>query len=448
MFPTLYRSTQILGTSAMLIGPLKAYMHLSNLIRVQWAIESVHDQGKHLRSKVGTLALHRQTIRETHILLTHLNCLVWEARQLHRLLVSIPQPRPEALLPPYPSNPSESAHSRNKPDFLVEPSLNPQILISSLPLGRVLLSQLVPMVFHLSTSTNPLSLPWCRKLPNGTTGDRGCKWLSPPFETPHISLLVVRRKGFLSTYLRSWQIILSTVPHCHNANILIVCGRPAPPAKWRQHVHPEGARYFQHKEKASRTIHIYIFLTFLQHVFTDADLCDPKILGRAEEVLTLLDEFIIEHDLPLPESWALVIDLFYDGEEVLATYYYVDHQAHCIFFLDEFLVENLFGTRELFTVNTYQHIRKPLWDSPTFYPDPDSENRSWNWGSVLVNCFSFWPYINLSGPEQRFFVQLYPCCMELSIPQVHEFKSIILHHIGGADPFGISLLYKLFTLIL
>jgi hypothetical protein len=105
---------------------------------------------------------------------------------------------------------------------------------------------------------------------------------------------------------------------------------------------------------------ILVSLTFLQHVFTDADLSDSKILGRAEEVLTLLDEFITEHDLHLPESWDLVIDLFYDGEEILATYYYVDHQARCIFFLDEFLVENLSGARELVTINTYQHFRKPL----------------------------------------------------------------------------------------
>lgn len=76
--------------------------------------------------------------------------------------------------------------------------------------------------------------------------------------------------------------------------------------------------------------------------------------------MTLLDEFITEYDLPLPESRELVIDLFYDGEEILATYYYVDHRARCIFFLDEFLVENLSGANEVFTVNTYQHFRKPL----------------------------------------------------------------------------------------
>lgn len=103
-----------------------------------------------------------------------------------------------------------------------------------------------------------------------------------------------------------------------------------------------------------------MWLSFPQQVFTDADLSDPKILGRAEEVLALLDEFITEHDLPFPESWDLVIDLFYEGEEILATYYYVDHRARCIFFLDEFLVESPSGANEVFTLNTYQHFRKTL----------------------------------------------------------------------------------------
>jgi len=104
-------------------------------------------------------------------------------------------------------------------------------------------------------------------------------------------------------------------------------------------------------------IHI-MWLSSLQRVYTDADLYDPKILRRGQEVLILLDEFIRKHNLTLPESLDLVIDLFYKEEEIHATYYYVDHQARCIFFLDNFLVENMSGAKGVKAVNTYQHLRK------------------------------------------------------------------------------------------
>lgn len=178
--------------------------------------------------------------------------------------------------------------------------------------------------------------------------------------------------------------------------------QPHPPAGWQRRVHPEGARYFRHNEK---------------HAFTDADLSDPKIHRRAEEVLTLLDEFITEHDLPLPESWDVVIDLFYEGEEILATYYYVGHRARCIFFLDDFRVANLARAQELSTVNTYQHFSHEI------------EAQYW------------------------YFLLLYPCALELSRSQVREFKSIILHHIGdcissaySTSPFTVEDLYKLISL--
>ena len=64
------------------------------------------------------------------------------------------------------------------------------------------------------------------------------------------------------------------------------------------------------------------------------------------------------HNPTLPEKLDLVIDLFYKEEEIHATFYYVDHQARCIFFLDDFSVENMSGAKELKAVDTYQHLRK------------------------------------------------------------------------------------------
>ncbi|KIM46848.1 hypothetical protein M413DRAFT_63346, partial [Hebeloma cylindrosporum] len=159
-----------------------------------------------------------------------------------------------------------------------------------------------------------------------------------------------------------------------------------------------------------------------QHAFTDADLSDPKIHRRAEEVLTLLDEFITEHGLPLPESWDLVIDLFYNGEEILATYYYVDHRARCIFFLDDFRVANLARAQELSTVNTYQHFTS---DHCTY---------------------------QLIETGTKVFPSTLPLLFG-SRSQVREFKSIILHHIGdcissaySTSPFTVEDLYKLISL--
>ena len=75
--------------------------------------------------------------------------------------------------------------------------------------------------------------------------------------------------------------------------------------------------------------HLFIHITslsFFQRVFTDADLYDHKILRRRPEVLTVLDEFITEHELTLPENLP-VIDL-YKEEEIHATYYQSSSALH------------------------------------------------------------------------------------------------------------------------
>ena len=40
----------------------------------------------------------------------------------------------------------------------------------------------------------------------------------------------------------------------------------------------------------------------------------------------------------------------------------INHQARCIFFVDDFLFENISGAKELKVVNTYQDLRKLVYE--------------------------------------------------------------------------------------
>src|SRR6267378_7335066 len=140
----------------MQIGLPRACMHLSDPIELQW---TVHDQGKHLRPTIGARVLHRREVLSIlrDRVYTHIHLQLWEVRQPRRLLVWIHNPG----LHRHPSrtrNPSLCPLSQNTSDFLVEPSLNPQILTLFLPLARALLSQMLPVLSRLLPSISHLSL--------------------------------------------------------------------------------------------------------------------------------------------------------------------------------------------------------------------------------------------------------------------------------------------------
>ncbi|KAF9568673.1 hypothetical protein CPC08DRAFT_746116 [Agrocybe pediades] len=135
--------------------------------------------------------------------------------------------------------------------------------------------------------------------------------------------------------------------------------KPLPPTGWTRYIHLEGARYFYHKEK---------------RICTDADLHDSKILSQTEENITIIEDFIYENNICMPEDSDLVLDVFYDEEtkEVSTTYYYVHHPTRSIFFLDPYEAESLTAWHEVEGIRTQNHLRHEIhaqyWYCIQLYP--------------------------------------------------------------------------------
>ncbi|KAF8960344.1 hypothetical protein BDZ97DRAFT_1922248 [Flammula alnicola] len=167
-----------------------------------------------------------------------------------------------------------------------------------------------------------------------------------------------------------------------------VFNKPAPPPGWIRYAHPEGARYFYHPEKK---------------VYTDADVYDPPILEHMMEVIERL-----ENSIPigksLPDNWVIMIDVGYkkDSDGFECTYYYVDHDARAIFFLDTFDTVDMDSTWEVRGAKTDLHLGYEI------------QAQYW------------------------YFVQLYPSSLELSTSLVSELRDILLHFIGDSmtSPFS------------
>ncbi|KAG1753603.1 uncharacterized protein EDB91DRAFT_1098826 [Suillus paluster] len=101
------------------------------------------------------------------------------------------------------------------------------------------------------------------------------------------------------------------------------------PKGWTTLVHPEGFRYFVHKE--NRT-------------FTDLDICDPVICDDIEYYMQyLFDE--LRRTVGLEKLDMNQVDLVlepkvFDGDSVVCCYYFVNHRNRCLFWLDDFHAEH------------------------------------------------------------------------------------------------------------
>ncbi|CAA7270225.1 unnamed protein product [Cyclocybe aegerita] len=179
--------------------------------------------------------------------------------------------------------------------------------------------------------------------------------------------------------------------------------KPLPPEGWAKHTHPEGARYFYHKEK---------------RVYTDADLYDDDILTQAHEDLETMENFISKNHITLPENHDLVIDLRYQEDKTIATtYYYVDHTSRTIFFLDTYEARNLYACYEILGCKTDSHLGHEI------------EAQYW------------------------LFVQFYPNSIPLTSMLISELRDVALHFIGDSmtspfstSPYTMDDLYKILTL--
>lgn len=109
------------------------------------------------------------------------------------------------------------------------------------------------------------------------------------------------------------------------------------------HAHPEGARYFS-RQVRPQIFSLRSYIETLQNVLTDSDLTDPGILrSLIDDVYLLLVTYQLRGILANPR-WHLVISTSYLNRlngSTRSFYYFVDHEARKLFFLDPFKGENL-----------------------------------------------------------------------------------------------------------
>ncbi|KAF4618649.1 hypothetical protein D9613_009955 [Agrocybe pediades] len=182
--------------------------------------------------------------------------------------------------------------------------------------------------------------------------------------------------------------------------------KPKPPGNWTRCVHPEGARYFV---REGRTI---------QKVWTESDIFRQNILTQLEAHLTIIEDFISEVGLPIRPQWNLVINYYVDGNSAYTGYYFVDHEMHKVFFLDD-----------------YDSVDLDAWGQA-----PGAESECHIGHEIEAQ---YW-----------YFILLYPHALNVEKRHVQKLRGIILHFIGDSTtsstsnaPYSLDELYRVLSLI-
>ncbi|KAG1763473.1 hypothetical protein EDD22DRAFT_846404 [Suillus occidentalis] len=120
----------------------------------------------------------------------------------------------------------------------------------------------------------------------------------------------------------------------------------AVPQGWITLVHPEGSRYFVHRE--TRT-------------FTEMNICDEETCGDIEYYMQrLLDELqrVVEHkslELDMEQVDLVLEPKTFDDDSVVCCYYFANHRDRCLFWLDDFDAEDILSDCK--SVENLSHIR-------------------------------------------------------------------------------------------
>ena len=99
-------------------------------------------------------------------------------------------------------------------------------------------------------------------------------------------------------------------------------------------------------------------LNQFQRIFTDVDLYDPDSRRRIDHHLEIIEEFIDNNHISIPEKTDLVLDINLDTDGTYATdYYFANHQLRIIFFLDDFSSDFIPNWGEIQGVSSGRHLR-------------------------------------------------------------------------------------------
>lgn len=107
--------------------------------------------------------------------------------------------------------------------------------------------------------------------------------------------------------------------------------------------------------------------TYVQKIYTDADIRDPNILVEIESFANALEEHAKEEKISIPLGSELVLELEREGDhDYTWSYYFVDIESKSLFWLHDFDVT--WWISELVGETSLSHISKlPLNDALAVY---------------------------------------------------------------------------------
>ncbi|KAJ3567649.1 hypothetical protein NP233_g6226 [Leucocoprinus birnbaumii] len=152
------------------------------------------------------------------------------------------------------------------------------------------------------------------------------------------------------------KITKGTPLHFTISPFAIGCAPPAAPLPWTRYVHPEGIVYYWDCDR---------------RVVTDADVLDPAIHEAVERLISHIEDYIREYNLPYPSKKSVHLYLEHYPTISAFGYYFVCHAKQTLFWLDRKDTFNM--VRELFTPSPNlslvgTELRSHYWFHNEYFP--------------------------------------------------------------------------------
>lgn len=157
---------------------------------------------------------------------------------------------------------------------------------------------------------------------------------------------------------------------------------------WEPITHTEGCLYFYHKDK---------------RIYTEVYLYEAGYFEEVEQFVQYLEDSLRASGETLPSSnCELVIQIDWDDEddEVLWSYYYVDHNSRCLFWLNDFEVDHLlYEVTGSMPPAHFKHILESwYWDHVSLFPNGFDVESQPNLTDELIGMLSYFSVDIMTSP--------------------------------------------------
>ncbi|KIJ57744.1 hypothetical protein HYDPIDRAFT_190989, partial [Hydnomerulius pinastri MD-312] len=122
---------------------------------------------------------------------------------------------------------------------------------------------------------------------------------------------------------------------------------------WRHCIHPEGQPYFAYNGGKLEVV-------------TEANVNDPGTARRVLDWLELVEAQLKEHDITIPPSCELFLELAED--QPCCNYYFVDHTARALFWLEDVATDLLDVPAVVSRSHLEQGLERLYWVHVEFFP--------------------------------------------------------------------------------